>query len=193
MQNREEEMFMEKEIVYLFPNRDVILKELLYDQNKRWSACPAAFPRYDSDESDQTLMSRVWQRDYQLTLFFAELYLRRDLLTEHLQTNYEVRLYPGVEKEFEKTEKGTISRANPEASIYNEFGRIGYDFHTEKTGIFEGETMEWVWDCICSLYQRIIKLPNLTVDWNVDTFPELQAISVGQPIEWQAAIQKYLG
>ena len=31
MQNREEEMFMEKEVVYLFPSRDVILKELIYD------------------------------------------------------------------------------------------------------------------------------------------------------------------
>ena len=105
MQNREEEMFMEKEVVYLFPSRDVILKELIYDQNKRWSACPAAFPRYDSDESDRTLMGRVWQRDYQMTLFFAELYLRRDLLTEHLQANYEVRLYPGVEKEIWKDGK----------------------------------------------------------------------------------------
>ena len=43
------------------------------------------------------------------------------------------------------------------------------------------------------LYQRVIKLPNLTVDWNVDTFPELQAISVGEPVEWQAAHSKILG
>lgn len=183
---------MQKEVFYLFPNREVILKELIYDQNKRWSACPAAFPRYDSDEDDRTLMSRVWQRDFQLTLFFSELYLRRDLLTDDLLTTHEVQLYPGVEKEFEQTERGTIARANPEGNIYNEFGRIGYDFHTEKTGIFEGDVMEWVWDCICGVYQQVIKQPNLTVDWNVDTFPELQAISVSQPVDWQAAIQKHL-
>ena len=144
----------------------------------------------------QMVMQQLLLTEQQMELQLpTEAHLQTEVqhLTEHLQTNYEVRLYPGVEKEFEKTEKGTISRANPEDSIYNEFGRISYDFHTEKTGIFEGDTMEWVWDCICGLYQRIIKLPNLTVDWNVDTFPELQAISVGEPIEWQAAIQKYLG